>query len=101
MTTVMLETPDAPEKVAAFYKEKMPKADRTDDQQEGKPIIRLSEEYGGNGIRMVEISEAGGKTRITLQNVRPTKTQEDLSLPNPPGGIGTPGINPAGSSSTP
>lgn len=98
MLTVMLETTDPIEKVVNFYQKKMVKADRTDETEGGKRVINFSEAYSGNGVRMASISEVGDKTRITLQNVRPTRTAADPLTQGNPTGIGTPGINPAPSS---
>jgi hypothetical protein len=81
LVTAMLET-DAPvDKVVAFYKKEMPKADRSDVTEDGKAVVRLTEPYGGNGMHLVEVSAANGKTLLTLQNLRPTKSAEALQSP--------------------
>jgi hypothetical protein len=101
LVTAILQTSDTPEKVVEFYKKRLLNMERSDEQEEGKPVIHLSEAYEGNGLHLIEISASNGKTRITLQNVRPTKSEADLNPPPQEVHVGTPGINPAGSNSTP
>lgn len=72
MLTVILETTDPMERVVEFYAKQLPSADRTEQEEQGRRVVNLSELYGGNGVRMVSIAQEVDRTRITLQNVRPS-----------------------------
>lgn len=81
IVTAILETTDSSDKVVAYYKKAMPQAEQSREMEDNKPVTRFSEPYGGNGIHMVEVSEVNGKTRITLQNLKPTKSADALLQP--------------------
>ncbi|MDW8206492.1 MAG: hypothetical protein RMJ43_01550 [Chloroherpetonaceae bacterium] len=88
MLTVILETTDPMDRVVDFYAKRMPAADRTEQEEQGKRVVNLSELYDGNGVRMVSITQEAERTRITLQNVRPLAGPAESRATVPPSGGG-------------
>lgn len=79
----VLETEDSREKVLDFYQTKWPRA-RTKDKATGEAVT-LMEEGRDGFLRSVEVTSAGGKTRITLSRLEapPQERGEEISAPPP------------------
>jgi hypothetical protein len=93
----LLVTDDAPDRVIAFYQERMPNAERAEDTADGKRVTRFSETHPeeGNGLRSVEISQENGQTHIALINVSATQNADTLF--KSPAAADTPaGVSPGG-----
>ncbi len=63
VVTGVFQTDDAPDKVAAFYKERMPKAIYTESNGE---YTLVSGGHGSRDMTTVNIKEEGGHTQFTL-----------------------------------
>ena len=78
-----LETADSVAKVDAFYKEKLPSAQRMEDTIAGKQTVGYVDESETGRKRGVDISSEGGKTVIALIVTRTTKDAGKLPSANP------------------
>jgi len=106
---VLLETPDKPEQVIAFYKEKLlherpdPKAHgkkeivhptEWDRMQDGKKVVTLSDSDMSLGVRTVEVRMDAGRTFIELMNILPDKKGAPPVTPSALSGLPTKSTRP-------
>ena len=80
-TLIVLETADSPDKVLAFYQQRLPKAQRTEKTLNGTRDILLSQPSSKGGYHAVEIRADEGATRIQLMNMRASRSGKGLFLP--------------------
>lgn len=80
-TLIVLETADSPDKVLAFYQQRLPKAQRTEKMLNGTRDILLLLPSSKGGYRAVEIRADEGATRIQLMNMRASRSGKGLFLP--------------------
>jgi hypothetical protein len=92
---LIMETADAPEEVAAFYRRAMPHAHFADTLHDGVRTQTFAQKVGTDGLS-VDISPNGSRTRIVLMRMpdlvsakteaakdTPSASQKLLSTPNP------------------
>lgn len=96
--SALLETPDTPEKVLAFYKEQFPQSSATTDpsktrlvswsrEKEGKAETikcSISDPQEGNGLHNIEIKRVGNATQIHLIHMRADKAGNEVFTPETP-----------------
>jgi hypothetical protein len=104
----MLETRDPVDAVIDFYSKRMLPADdrfkptRTDDQQDGHRVVRLSLPQPDGGLQTVEAREDAGKTTIQLLDMKGRSSKQvPTSIPGvDPLTPTTPGTGPGSTRAT-
>lgn len=80
---LIMETADAPEEVAAFYRKAMPHAHFADTLHDGVRTQTFSQKVGRNGLS-VDISPEGSRTRIVLMRMPDLVSAEALAARDAP-----------------